>query len=268
MRFKINYIKLRIVLLFIILSLIGYQYLRQHERGYPGARYIPPQGIAEEIDTHGKVPGNPDKEIKDAKRLFRLIQAYRKNHDGMYPQKTGDLYLDIYKHPEYYGIGVGLNGMARWWKIVDFIHSFNSPDFKYADSPALRNLPKSSGSIPFIISDKRPDGNAVGGPKPPGARDVLAYSDLYVHQNVRYYKGDRTTSNPVGFYIVLWDDGTVTKVPYNNILYVPQRYGDFGCAFPGQAGVPSDAMTYKEFEEKVANNPQKWRASENTRTKK
>ncbi len=254
MSHKIDGVKLRVGILLIVLALIGYQYVRSRQPGLPPPhpRYIPPQGVPEEIDTHGKVPENPARELRDAKRLYSLIQIYRKRHNGEYPcSQNPDFISDLIEHAPDYGIGVGTTGLKRASITRDFISSFKNPDFKYADDPALRHLSPNTGMIPFFIFNKRPNGEPVGGPKQPGTQDVLAYNNLYVHQNVRYYKGDLTTSHPVGFYIVLWADGKVTEVPYNKILFYPQGFGNYKNAFPGQAGVPSDAITYDTYQKTV-----------------
>ncbi len=249
--------RLRIGLLLAVLAFIGYLYVRERSFApFPRARYIPPQGIAEN-DTHGKVPGDPARAIADAKRLYPLIQNYRKQHSGQYPPNASYLVKDLILHFQNYGIAKGnVTGFQRFLKVRQFIRSFSNPDARYSDDPSDRQHPNTI--FPFFISNKRPDGSPVGGPKPPGTHDVLAYTNLYFHENVRHFRGDLTTSHPVGFFIVLWDDGSVQKIPYNQLLYVPQGYGNFGNAFPGQTGVPSNAMTYKEFQEKVVSQPQKY----------
>ncbi len=53
--------------------------------------------------------------------------------------------------------------------------------------------------------------------------------------------------NPVGFYVVLWDDGSVEKIPYYQRLYVPKPNSEWVMAFPGQAGLPKNTLTYDQF---------------------
>lgn len=127
----------------------------------------------------------------------------------------------------------------------------HNPDSKYADAEPARRFPKTF--VPYYIPKTRPDGSAIGDPKPTGTRDVLVLTRLYYHENRRVFSGHRSTSNPVGFYIVLWDNGQVEKVSYDQVLYVPQGSyvprgsSSFTNAFPGQAGVPKNFLSYDSF---------------------
>ncbi len=231
---NVRSIRAFLIVIALILGVIIYWRTRP-----PTPPIIPPEGLAEN-DTGGKVPGNPAKAIADMKKFHQAINFYRSRHGGEYPSKAGDIVVDMITH-------------NRDYKVLP--SDFSNPDSKYSDSPAARNSPQAY--FPFIVPGKRPDGSPIGGPKPPGTRDVLAYCDLYYHRNIRVFKGDRTTSNPVGFYIVLWDDGQVEKVPYDRLMFVPKGGGEHGYAFQGQAGVPTNARTYKDFYANVVGKPAK-----------
>jgi hypothetical protein len=58
--------------------------------------------------------------------------------------------------------------------------------------------------------------------------------------------------NPVGFYVVLWDDGSVERIQYDRVLRVPKTASEYTIAFPGQAGIPRSAMTYDQFTTEIA----------------
>lgn len=86
----------------------------------------------------------------------------------------------------------------------------------------------------------------MAGPKPADTRDVLAMTDIYFHKNTRYPPTGAPSWNPVGFFLVLWDDGEVTRVPYDKVLRSNLPGGAQMYAFPGQAGVPSTAVKFSE----------------------
>jgi hypothetical protein len=79
-----------------------------------------------------------------------------------------------------------------------------------------------------------------------GSREVLAYTSLYYHEQIRRFNGVKDTIDPVGFYIVVWNDGTVEKMPYDQVLYVkdPQT-GRMYKGFTGQAGT-ANAETFDQ----------------------
>ena len=192
---------------------------------------IPKGGVAEN-DTGGKVPGDPNNAVIDLQQFYRLAQIYR-SRKGTYPGR--DLFSDINRHPGAYGVG----------SLKDVEQYFLNPDDKFSDSAYER---KNVGKIStYMWMNKRPDGTDVGAPKPQGKRDLLAYTSAYVHENIRTFSGQRTTVNPVGFYLVLWDDGQVQSIPYDQMLFVPLGKGEFAEAFPGQAGVPANALNYDEY---------------------
>ena len=191
-----------------------------------------PQGGLADNDTGGKVPGDPNNAITDLQQFYKLAQIYH-SRKGTYPGR--DLFSDINRHPNAYGVN----------SLKDVEPYFLNPDDKFSDSAYER---KNVGKIcTYMWSNKRPDGTSMEAPKTPDKRDVLAYTSAYVHENVRTFKGERTTVNPVGFYLVLWDDGQVQSLPYDQMLFVPLGKGEFAEAFPGQAGVPANALNYDEY---------------------
>jgi hypothetical protein len=197
---------------------------------------IPESGIPENpVASHGII--NPGKAIHDAKLLFAVIKTYRSRHGGQLPSNAGALVADMVEHFNEYGFATFQNASR----------AFSNPDSRYADNPAARARYREY--FPFIINDTRPDGSKVGSINDSGKKDVHAYTSIYYHLNLRHFAGDRTSINPTGFFIILWDNGMVQKIQYKRILYV--RHGiNYYYAFPGQAGVPVGAMTYAQYAEK------------------
>ena len=226
---------IRIAALLALLALIGIHLVTRSRNSQNVAFAYPeiPQGGLADNDTDGKVPGDPNNAITDLQQFYKLAQTYR-TRKGKYPT-GGDLFVDIDQHPSAYGVS----------NLKDINDVFINPDDRFADSPEVR---KRAGELcTYIYTDKRPNGTDVGASKLSDQRDVLGYTDAYFHKNLRTFKGERSTVNPVGYYLVLWDDGQVQSIPYDQVSFAPQGKGEFAQAFPGQAGVPANALNYDEY---------------------
>ena len=229
--------KIRIAIMLLLFGLIGWRYFAS-QQGFGSKKpiAIPAVGIALN-DTHDKVPGHPEIAIAQAKRLYHFIEIYRRRHRGMYPDGNSLTHDMAYHYDSY-----GFHGQD------EAMMSMTNPYSRYSDFDFVRK--NYTGFQIFTIFNKRPDGSYIGTKTPVGKKDMLADTVIYVHENIRYYKGDRTTSKPVGFYIALWKDGTVTRVPYDQLMYVPDALGKYHWAFQGQAGIPTGALTYAQFHKK------------------
>jgi hypothetical protein len=53
--------------------------------------------------------------------------------------------------------------------------------------------------------------------------------------------------HPTGFYVVLWEDGQVEKIPCEEVLWAPMGNNSYLPAFRNQAGVPKHALTQKQY---------------------
>lgn len=224
--------KARIVLLLALVAFtlfrVTTQLKRTQQERHGSLEAVP------EYDTGGKVPGNPANAEKDLKLIYKSINIYRAKNGGRYPASQMDLFSAVGSSPQAYG-----------FKNRDEAHAaFTNPDARYSDSPVERASP--DHFVAYRIKNKRPDGLPIGSPKPSNTRDVLAVTSVYRHVNVKRQNG-RPSSHPVGFYVVLWDDGKIQKVPYDQELLVPKRKKEWATAFPGQAGLPSGTLTYDQF---------------------
>ena len=235
----------RLSALCVLVALTFFQIKRQwgQEAQASKDQSIPLEGKVIEIDTGGQVPGNSAKTIEDMKRIHAFVGIYRAKH-GSNPNTCSVLMEDIGKRPSDYGM--------KSWREAESI--FLNPDTRYSDMGSMRENPNSS--YPYAIYTSRLDGTPYSGPKAPGTRDISVMTDLYVHSNVRHFRGSRSTSNPVGFYLVVWDDGQAEKIPYDKVLHVPlPDQGDgpkrYLFALPGQAGVPAGALSYDEIYKEI-----------------
>lgn len=218
----------------VILVLAGYlQYARTHRAGTTSGHVVPsrsPDGPY----VRGAVPGNPGKALDAGEALVQAVSTYRGSHGGKWPS-GGDLTLDMLSHPQQYGFRDG-RAASR---------AFRNPDTGFAEDPAVRRM--GADVMPWLLHTARPDGLLVGGPRPAGLRDVTATCDLYVHMHVQHVPGsDSAVADPRGFYIVVWDDGAVERIPLKDTLRV-NGIGGWVTAFRGQAGVPKGAVSFDEF---------------------
>lgn len=216
--------------------------------------------------TWGAVPGHPEKAVAQMQTLYQWLAAYRGTHGSAYPVHLSDLMNDMQRAPQTYGFPAG-----RAISQAAFDKTLFNPDYRYTN---LRSLGPTA--IPYNLFDNRPDDTPIGGPKAPGERDVLASTAMYVQQN--WKRGIPTTQT--GFYLALWDDGQIEKIPWNKLLYVPygemaQRMGagespravirshsreirngpgyvlPFRQAFPGQPGLGTQALSWEEYHREI-----------------
>ena len=193
---------------------------------------IPPEGYCFN-DTHGKILGDPERTIRDGYELYRQMGVY-KSRKGVLPPTDIQLSDDTYQNPSAYGFKSNMDA-ARWGR---------NPDMKNAD--LYKSLPEPESMRPFHIAATRPDGSRRFGAKITGNRDILAFSDIYFFRNECMFKDGHYTKKPVGFYLVLWEDGEITKVPHDQVRYVRPQRAPYGECFPGQAGTPEITYTYEE----------------------
>lgn len=186
-------------------------------------------------DTRGRVPGDAINGIEDLSRLSKVFATYRSRHEGKYPSTSSDFDEEVKQSPKEYGFATAYEAM-----------SFQlNPDSRYADNIVARRMPEKV--IPYIMLFQRPDGNLNDAPKMPITRGLLAMTDLYYHRNFRIIPGlTHSVLNPVGFYLALWDDGKVEKVPYDLALRAYKGEKRYQIAFTGQAGVSWNCVTYDE----------------------
>jgi len=213
----------------------------------------PPDPGPKDYFTGDKVPGDPANEVKIMQRYYQCIQIYRKNHDGNYPPQgtkgASFLFDEVLKHPTEYGFPE----TQKNTNIQEFFRPFVNIDNQYEDYMGGKFQ---EGMINTLMPNGRQDGTAFDSPKPEGNRDVLAMTSLYYHANHPTAKNIHRMQNPVGFYMVLWDDGEIEKIPYDQVLYVavptnskyPSWNGlSYDVAFRGEAGLPWDCFTYAEL---------------------
>lgn len=192
------------------------------------------------IYTGSEVPGDPNRGLKILENTFNYINTFREKNGGEYPSRSKPLISDMVKNSQTYGFK----------SAPEVVKSLSNVDNQYSDYLYIRASPLSKG-LPANFYN-RPDGNKLGSAKEKNSIDVLAFSITYVHRNGVDVAKTRSRSNPVGFYLVLYADGKVKRIGYDRILFaynLGQSDGKFGYtfAFPNQAGVPYNTLSYEEY---------------------
>lgn len=181
-----------------------------------------------------KILGNPENGRKILLSTFKDFQTYRQNNAGSYPPPNVSLMSAVQANPILYGY-------KDWYAVGN---ARISPDNIYDGRLTFRRYATKIATA-FTLS-KRVDGSLLGQIKTAGTKDVLSYINTYYWENPATLGNKRASDNPIGFYLVLWDDGVVKEVPYDKVFYSfsPEEYF---VVFPNQAGVPSTTVTYEEW---------------------
>ncbi|MDF2441646.1 MAG: hypothetical protein JWN98_2630 [Abditibacteriota bacterium] len=187
-------------------------------------------------DSGGKILGNPQNAVSDLKAMHQALRIFHQRFKR-YPQSSMELLNDMGPNHRIYGFA----SAAKSREI------FANPDMIHSSVAMFRQRP--ADIIAYQMPAKRFDGRPIGSSKPHGQRDVVAWTELYYFPNIKVnWEGmDASTMNPVGFYVVLWDDGEVEKVPFDKALSVPQPNKEWKTGFPGQAGLIAGTKTFLEM---------------------
>jgi len=217
---KLRYTHSAIFVIIFIWGALGYSYHLQ-------AQADPAASMAEQNNG-----------VAGMQQLYQYIETYRFHHHGMYPGRgKNSLSTDMMQHYATYGFA----------NSRDALNALISPDNKYAD-PNSAAYEAPDRTVSYFMFGKRPDGKALGKLDHRGEKDIIAATDIY-----RYYhttpslRTGSIFSNPSGYYLTLSADGQIDRIPYDAIYMIPISQHDFINAFPEQAGVPMDCITYAEF---------------------
>lgn len=190
-------------------------------------------------------PPDPQNGVDRLTLVYGLLQRYRALHGGALPvprqDKDGapatDVVGDVLNHPKLYGFDTAS-------AVADALQ--NPDDAKKDDFFARHGI----RTMPGIIRS-RPDGTPVGGPKRPSEVEVLAYTGTYFTEKAPGSTRPQI-ENPVGFFQLLGEDGQIWRVDYDEQLFIYDLAPDkpdslrLRPAFPRQAGVPYNCLTYEE----------------------
>ena len=193
---------------------------------------LQPNTLAASAPAAQSADSGPEAATARLQQIYGFLQTYRRTHGGAFPvTNSPGLMGDMTAHPQTYGLpdrGAGNAAQA--------LRFFTSPDSQFMDGGSKAEVDK---IVVYVLHNRRPDGTLVGTAKRAGTRDVFASTPLFVRNHPH---------GATGFYLVLWEDGTVSRIPAGGILTVPAydvigdgkqatRDGVKQIAFPGQAGL-------------------------------
>ncbi len=197
--------------------------------------YPPPFQVR--FPVTGTTPRDPANGDRGLAALYPLLKTYIARHNGVLTGDISDFYKDVYRNLAAYSVTEAqLNAITH------------NDDARYADTlPSLAARQDLATYLPYSIVSTRPDGTPTTGAGAGGAHDVLAYTDIYLYPNRRHHAEGGELVNPTGAFRVLWDNGAVMAIPYDQMVYALQADGVYRLAFPNQAGLPQDALTYEQL---------------------
>ncbi len=199
---------------------------------------IPPEGYCMN-QRFKNVKLNPDKTIQQMRDFYKRMNIYKSRH-GIMPTSYGMIRGDIKQNPSLYG----------YKDFKEAVLSNYNADVYVSDSHFTEDTKTIIQA--YRVCELRPDGTKIGSPHALGTRDVLAFSNIYHFGDVCLFPNGKSTGNPTGFYLLLWEDGEVSRVPFDQVRYVyPQIEGAGAECFPGQTGVPTTTYTASEWSLKI-----------------
>lgn len=176
----------------------------------------------------------PDNEgVRDLRTLYGHIVQYRLAHEGKFPSSITSTLRFLSQDAK---IGRTLTELKL---------ELTNPDSRFADSEHLRN--HYDKIMPYLLSRTRPDRSPIGGARTVGTKDVLATTDLYKHQGVVKMEDGKSLPLTSGYDLVLWDNGDVDSVPYDQVMFMFHNNFEATSVYPSQAGVrEADLVSYEE----------------------
>jgi hypothetical protein len=188
-------------------------------------RVVLPTGVP--MNTNTGQPAHPEEVESDFRDIYKAIVAYRKE-TGMLPVRGGG------------------------FDLIDFAKSH--PDIKLTEEDLLAQDVTQSDDYAqgmrnhleyrFHLRAWRPNHVTMPAFPKPGERDAWVSSNVYARRNTVIYPNMTARSQPSGFHIVLWSDGSIERIPVDETLFVSESDG-LTEYFPGQAGLPKNARKAK-----------------------
>lgn len=193
-------------------------------------RQLAPEGTLEFPNTVGH-KGDPLEAVKDFKRIYAALIAFRKVHSRL--PNLGEL-LDVSK-PLVKGVQLSREDLQN-------------PDWQYSEDP-MALAGKKQPSCPYAINfaAKRPDGT----PKPAfprkGELDVWLFSNLTARSNTRLYPDGTRERHYSGVHVVLFSDGSIRQFKHEDLFYVENSdLPGPSIAYPGMTGYKGKKWAFAE----------------------
>jgi hypothetical protein len=192
-------------------------------------KWIPPWGLT--INEKGsRELGNPDNAIQDLTKLYTAFIAYRQEK-GKLPEPK-----DLFDFSRPIAPGIQLKE-----------EDLRTPDAHLADGYTKGDQSFSEYALTYLTP--RPNGQPRPAFPKDGERDVWLYCETYARTGTRVYRDHTTKLEPMGYYVVLWSDGVIEKVPTLDMVGYQDSPRSWTFTFKGQAGLPKNTRTKRELAE-------------------
>jgi hypothetical protein len=201
-------------------------------------RTVSEKGTLEYPNSVGH-PGDPEEAVKDFKRIYAAMDAYRKKHGKLPP---------------------GLNELAEL-PASDPSHltreDLQNPDWQYSEDPGALagwERPLCDYAQRFLMK-KRPDGTPLPAFPADGERDVWVKSDLAARSGTVLYPDGSADKRFSGAFVVLFSDGSIGKFKHREVFFIENAIlpGPI-LGFPGETGYTKKLY---DFADSPANKPWK-----------
>lgn len=185
-------------------------------------------------NTNGKIPGNPQLTEGKLQKIYAAMLIFKKK-TGNLPMTNFQVFVsDVTKNFQEYG-----------FKSMNEANAiFHSEDTKFGD--LFHNDKVTDNIIPFFQPSRRPDGSEPSEGFSGKNKDVLLFTNIYFHENI---SEDRSDFSPIGFYIVLWEDGSTERIPIDKVRFVPNAH-PFQEQFPNQEGSSSKSYGFEDYKKR------------------
>ena len=191
-------------------------------------REIPPWGLVDNPRAIGH-PGHPEEVEAAFRRIYPAMIAFRRIHGRLpTPQELED-----------------------WSKPLAPGHQLTQADFKFKDdylNDGYSPLDRHASELMLSYEAPRPDGSPKPADPPQGEKDVWLVCMDYAHANIVYTRAGPSLTTPTGFFIVLYSDGSIVRVPYGDVMLSQDADGSLDHVMPGQTGIRKGTKTVKGFD--------------------
>ena len=194
-----------------------------------------PDDMFPQTNSKGYVLGDPKNAVTDLERIYKIIQSYKLENGGNSPDKLPSLMNALAAHPKRYGFD-------SFEEAMTFL---TNPDYRLTNKDI--SVEEQEMTVVYKFNFRRLDGYNLQSIRLRNTRDLIAWTDIYVYRNMNYYNPQKSLPNTVGFYVVLWDDGSIEEIPYDEALYYLDDQGYYLNYFRGQSDEKFSSLTYEEM---------------------
>lgn len=187
----------------------------------PDGRWVWSTGLL--LNPNSSIAGKPARTEASFKRLYQAIVAFRDANQRL-PYAPQELERFAKDHSS---------------KVSLAPDDLTSQDVRLSDEYS-HGVRDHLGYV-FDLRGPRPNGQDKPAFPKLGEKDAWVSTTVYLRDNARVYPDMSVKAKPSGFYIVLWSDGDIERIPAGKLMWVSNAGGLEG-HYPGQTGIPRNAI--------------------------